>query len=315
MIPTLSLLQRINLREAWKNEASDFTPWLAQPDNLNQLADALGLSELELVQTEYPVGDFKLDILCTDDDGEIIIENQLEKTNHTHLGQIITYAAGIGAKKVIWVAESFRPEHVAALDFLNQNTTSELNFFAVEMTLWRIADSPMAPSFTVVAKPNDWSKSSRESARAAATATPTKLLQHRFWVGWVSYLEANQSPLKPQKPGPKHWLSLSLGRGGFNIGATVNSRENRLGVEIYINHKDSKQYFARLNSQSQTIESKLGFQLDWRELPTKDACRILIYKNNAPLNDENAWSAYYQWLTDTVKKMDQVFRPLVKVLE
>jgi hypothetical protein len=106
MIPNLGQLQRINLREAWKNEASDFTPWLAQTDNLNQLAEALGLSDLELVQTEYQVGDFKLDILCSDDHGEIIIENQLEKTNHTHLGQIITYAAGIGAKKVIWLAES-----------------------------------------------------------------------------------------------------------------------------------------------------------------------------------------------------------------
>ena len=203
MIPNLGQLQRINLREAWKNEAADFTPWLAQPDNLNQLADTLGLSDLELVQTEYPVGDFKLDILCTDDDGEIIIENQLEKTNHTHLGQIITYAAGIGAKKVIWVAESFRPEHIAALDFLNQNTTSELNFFAVEMTLWRIADSPMAPSFNVVVKPNDWSKSSRESARMASTATPIKLLQQKFWIGWIAYLEANKSTIRPQKPGPK----------------------------------------------------------------------------------------------------------------
>ena len=179
-------------------EASDFTPWLAQPDNLNQLADTLGLSDLELVQTEYPVGDFKLDILCTDDDGEVIIENQLEKTNHTHLGQIITYAAGIGAKIVIWVAESFRPEHVAALDFLNHNTTSELNFFAVEMTLWRIADSPMAPSFNVIVKPNDWSKSSRESARMASTATPTKLLQQKFWIGWIAHLEEKKPPIRPQ---------------------------------------------------------------------------------------------------------------------
>ncbi len=314
MIPTLGQLQRINLREAWKNEASDFTPWLAQVENLNQLADALGLSELELVQTEYPVGDFKLDILCTDDDGEIIIENQLEKTNHTHLGQIITYAAGIGAKKVIWVAESFRSEHVAALDFLNQNTTSELNFFAVEMTLWRISDSPMAPSFNVVVKPNNWSKSSRENARVAATATPTKLLQHKFWIGWVAHLEKNKSHLKPQKPGPKHWLTISLGRAGLNIGATINSRENRLGLEVYINHRNAKEYFAQLKSQSQSIESKLGFELDWRELPDKDACRILIYKNDVLLSDEVAWPSYFDWLTDTVFKLDRVFRPLVKSL-
>jgi hypothetical protein len=314
MIPNLSQLQRINLREAWKNEASDFTPWLAQTENLNQLADALGLSDMELVQTEYQVGDFKLDILCSDDDGEVIIENQLEKTNHTHLGQIITYAAGIGAKKVIWLAESFRPEHVAALDFLNQNTTSELNFFAVEITLWRIANSPLAPSFNVVVKPNNWSKSSRESARMAATATPTKLLQQKFWIGWLAHLEANKSSLRPQKPGPKHWLTISLGRSGIQMGAIINSRESRLGIEIYINHQNSKQYFAQLRQQSQDIELKLGFELDWRELPDKSACRIIILKQDSPLDDETAWPSYFLWLTETAHKMDKVFRPLVRVL-
>ena len=161
----LGKLEKLNLRKAWKHESSEFTPWLAQEENLNQLVEALGLAELELVQTEYQVGDFKLDILCTDEGGEVIIENQLDATDHKHLGQILTYAAGVGAKKVIWVAESFRTEHIAALDFLNHNTTSELNFIAVEMTLWRIADSPMAPSFNVVVKPNDWSKINRESAR------------------------------------------------------------------------------------------------------------------------------------------------------
>ena len=152
----LGKLERINLREAWKHEALEFTPWLAQEDNLELLAETLGLVELELVGTEHWVGDFKLDVLCSDDDGQIIIENQLEKTNHSHLGQIITYAAGVGARKVIWLAESFRAEHVAALDFLNQNTTEGLNFFAVEVELWRIGNSPMAPSFNVVVKPNDW---------------------------------------------------------------------------------------------------------------------------------------------------------------
>ena len=139
----LSKLERVPLREAWKHEASDvsdFTPWLAETDNLNALADALGISELVLVATEHWVGDFKLDILCTDGDEQVIIENQLEKTNHAHLGQIIAYAAGVNAKKVIWIAESFRTEHAAALQFLNDNTTDNLNFFAVEVELlenWR----------------------------------------------------------------------------------------------------------------------------------------------------------------------------------
>jgi len=122
----LSKLERVPLREAWKHEANDFTPWLAQEDNLNTLADALGLPDLELVATEHWVGEFKLDILCTSGDDQVIIENQLEETDHKHLGQILAYAAGVGAKKVIWVADSFRPEHASALEFLNDNTTDDL---------------------------------------------------------------------------------------------------------------------------------------------------------------------------------------------
>jgi hypothetical protein len=184
MTPTLGKLQRINLRDAWKHEASEFTPWLAQTENLDLLAEALGLVELELVGSEHWVGDFKLDLLCSDDGGQVIIENQLERTNHNHLGQIITYAAGVGARKVIWLAESFRTEHVAALEFLNQHTTEDLSFFAVEVELWRIGDSPMAPSFNVLVKPNDWTKSSRESAKVATVTTPTKQRQLKFWTEW-----------------------------------------------------------------------------------------------------------------------------------
>lgn len=314
MKPTLAELQRINLREAWKNEATEFTPWLAQPENLSKLSDALGLGDLELVQTEYLVGDFKLDILCSDDEGEVIIENQLEKTNHTHLGQIITYAAGVGAKKVIWVAESFRPEHVAALDFLNQNTTGSLNFFAVEMELWRIADSPMAPSFNVVVKPNDWSKTGRESARAAAATTPTKQRQLKFWTDFVAYLDGKKSPIKPQAPRAQHWLNISLGRAGFALVPTVNTREQRLGVELYISHQNSKEYFQQLSKKRDEIEKRLGFPMDWQELPDSHACRIAVYRPDSSLENEDQWPTYLEWLAQQVSRLAQVFKPVLREL-
>jgi hypothetical protein len=148
--------------------------------NRAALAQALGLSELEAVATEHWVGDFKLDILCTDGDQQVVIENQLAETDHRHLGQILAYAAGVDARKVIWVAESFRPEHVAALQFLNDNTTDDLSFFGVQIELWRIGDSLLAPKFEVVVKPNDWARAGREQARAAASASPTKQLQLKF---------------------------------------------------------------------------------------------------------------------------------------
>lgn len=312
--PPLGKLQRINLREAWKHEAAEFTPWLAHPDNLALLADHLGLTDLEVVGVEQWVGDFKLDILCSDDSGQVIIENQLEKTNHAHLGQILTYAAGVDAKKVIWVAESFRTEHVAALDFLNQHTTEELSFFAVEVELWRIGDSPLAPSFNVVVKPNDWAKTGRENAKAATTTTPTKQRQLRFWTEWSAWLQTKSSSVRPQKPLPQHWTNIALGRSGIHLAATVNSRESRIGMEVYIDHANSKSMFKQLQEQQAAIEAALKVKLQWNELPDGHACRILHVRPESPLEDDAQWPTYFAWLEDAGARMATVFRPLVKAL-
>lgn len=310
----LGKLERISLRNAWSHEAGEFTPWLAQTDNLMLLAESLGLSELELVGTEHPVGDFKVDILCTDDGGKVIIENQLEKTNHTHLGQILTYAAGVGARKVIWLAEAFRTEHVAALEFLNQHTTDELDFFAVEIELWRIGDSPMAPSFNVVVKPNDWAKTGQQNAKAAANMSPTKQRQLAFWTGWQAWLQAKSSPLRTQKPLPQHWTNLALGRSGIHLAATVNSRESRVGMEVYIDHENSKSMFKQLQTHQAEIDAALGIQLEWMELPDGHACRILQVRPESPLESEEQWPSYYAWLEQAALRMSDVFRPLIKQL-
>lgn len=310
----LSKLERVPLREAWKHEASDFTPWLAQAENLDTLADAIGVSELELVAIEHWVGDFKLDILCTDGDDQVIIENQLEKTNHTHLGQIIAYAAGVGAKKVIWVAESFRPEHSAALQFLNDNTTDDLSFFAVEVELWRIGDSPLAPKFEVVVKPNNWAKTGRAQAQAASTASPTKQLQLKFWTALVEHLSAAAPGIRPQKPQPQHWLNNSIGRSGIGLNMIANTRDERLGVELWLLDDKAKKHFANLIAQKADIETKLGFELDWQELPDARACRIASWCPNVAIDDESRWPEYFNWFAQRLVKMDAVLRPIVKAL-
>lgn len=314
MKTTLGKLQRISLRKAWAHEAGEFTPWLAQADNLILLAETLGIDELELVGTEHPVGDFKVDILCSDNGGKVIIENQLDKTNHTHLGQILTYAAGVGARKVIWVAESFRTEHVAALEFLNQHTTDELDFFAVEIELWRIGDSPMAPSFNVVVKPNDWAKTGQQNAKAAATMTPTKQRQLKFWTDWQTWLQAKGSSLRTQKPSPQHWTNIALGRSGVHLAATVNTREKRLGMEVYIDHDNSKDIFRQLKAHQTLVDQALGAQLEWMELPDGHACRILQVRADAALDNESQWPEYFAWLEHAGLRMSEVFRPLVKEL-
>ena len=311
---SLSKLERVPLREAWKHEASEFTPWLAEPDNLNALADALGLSELIRVAIEHWVGDFKLDILCTDGDDQVIIENQLAETDHRHLGQLLAYAAGFGAKKVIWVAESFRPDHATALQFLNDNTTDDLSFFGVQIELWRIGDSPLAPKFEVVVKPNDWAKSGREQARAASTASPTKQLQQKFWTTLIERLARTAPQIRPQKPRPQHWLNNSIGRAGFGLNPTANTRDERLGVELWLNGPEAKKQFSALAAQKADIESRLGFTLDWQELPDSKACRIATWYPQASIGDEDRWDEYLRWIVERLERMDQVLRPIVRAL-
>ena len=314
MTKKLSKLERVPLRNAWEHEASDFTPWLAETENLNALAIKLGLSELVHVATEHWVGDFKLDILCTDGDEQVIIENQLEKTNHSHLGQIIAYAAGVGAKKVIWVAESFRPEHASALQFLNDNTTEDLSFFAVEVELYRIGDSPLAPNFEVVVKPNDWTKSGREQAKAASSTSPTKVLQQKFWMALIDKLASDAPKIRPQKPRPQHWLNNSIGRSGFGLNITANTRDERIGVELWIPGAEAKRHFANLMEKKGEIETKLGFELDWQELPDAKACRIASWYPHASIEDEARWEEYMEWITKRLLKMDEVLRPIVRAL-
>jgi hypothetical protein len=310
----LSKLEQVSLREAWKHEAGEFTPWLAEQDNLDSLAHALGISELELVATEHWVGDFKLDILCTDGDQQVVIENQLAETDHKHLGQILAYAAGVGARKVIWVAESFRPEHIAALQFLNDNTIDELRFFGVQIELWRIGDSPLAPKFEVVAKPNDWAKSGREQARAASSSSPTKQLQLKFWLALVERLATKAPNIRPQTPRAQHWLNNSIGRSGFGLNITANTRDERLGVELWMPGVEAKQRFSNLLAQKDSIEKQLGFALDWQELPDAKACRIASWYPDASIEDQQRWDEYLKWIEERLVVMDRVLRPIVKVL-
>jgi hypothetical protein len=147
----LGRLQKVDLREAWVSEANDFTPWLAQEENLKLLGDTIGI-ELELESQEKSVGPFRADILCKDTvtDNWVLIENQLERTDHTHLGQLLTYAAGLNAVTIVWIAERFTEEHRATLDWLNERTDEKINVFGLEVELWRIGDSPIAPKFNII---------------------------------------------------------------------------------------------------------------------------------------------------------------------
>lgn len=311
----LGKLESIPLREAWENEASQFTPWLAQAENIELLSEALGI-ELEITGTEQSVGSFSADILCKDaaTGQTVLIENQLERTDHTHLGQIITYAAGLNANTVIWISASLREEHRAAIDWLNENTIETLQFFGVEVELWRIGNSPYAPKFNVVSKPNDWSKTVFTAAHnlAVAPLSETKLQQQRYWAALGEVIERSNYGIRPQKPLPQHWTNFSIGRSGMSLAATVNSLEQRIGVELYLSNSEAKEQFKRLEQSKAQVETELGERLDWQQLPERKGARIVLYKQSVDPSDESDWANQHEWLANTLSKFNTVFRPLVK---
>src|SRR5215510_12155532 len=212
----LGRLQKVDLREAWASESSDFTPWLAQEENLKLLGDTIGI-ELELESQEKNVGPFRADLLCKDTatDAWVLIENQLERTDHSHLGQLLTYAAGLDAVTIVWVAERFTDEHRAALDWLNERTDEKINFFGLEVELWRIGDSPVGPKFNIVCKPNDWTRSIQKAAEGELSEH--KQMQFKFWTAFRNFMEEKQSSVRCQKPNPLHWMTHGIGKTGFHM--------------------------------------------------------------------------------------------------
>ncbi len=314
----LGKLESISLREAWESESSQFTPWLALPENISLLSEALAI-ELEVTGQEQSVGAFSADILCKDTGtGQtVLIENQLERTDHTHLGQIITYAAGLNANTVVWISASLREEHRAAIDWLNENTIESLQFFGVEVELWRIGDSPYAPKFNVVSKPNDWSKTVSAAAHnlAVSPLSETKLQQQKYWAALGEFIGRNNLNIRPQKPLPQHWTNFSIGRSGMNLAATVNSIEQRIGLELYLSNSDSKEQFKQLELNKAEVEKNINAKLEWQELPGRKAARIALYKQDVDPTDEKDWVNQHEWLAEQLVKFNAVFRPLVKELK
>ncbi|WOB08252.1 DUF4268 domain-containing protein [Piscinibacter gummiphilus] len=316
MATELGTLQRVELREVWQHEEYHFTPWLAETGNLAALSDAVGL-DLELMGLEVAVGPYAADLVCMDamSNTPVLIENQLAKTDHNHLGQILTYAAGLEAKTVIWVASRFTDEHRAAIDWLNEITHEDWQFFGLEIELWRIGASPPAPRFNVVCRPNDWSRAVREEAAKAEGNSPTRSFQLRFWTSFRDY-RAERKQGAP-KPSAQSWQSFRVGRTGFQLEGVVRHSEQKLAVRLYINCADLpiKGVFRYLEARQGEIHAALGFPLVWDELPEGKGSVVYVVRDNCPLDDEARWPDWHEWLSATIAKMDSVFRPLIRPLQ
>ena len=317
------LSQVVDLRKYWEKEAGDFTPWLAKQENLDLLSDTIGI-DLELVGIEQSVGGFKVDILTkeTDSDKYVVIENQLEKTDHTHLGQLLTYASGYSAKAVIWVAKEICEEHRKALDWLNETTSDDVAFFGVEMELWKIGDSQPAPKFNLVSQPNDWFKTVQQASRSRRL-TETEILRKEFWTELLEYMKTNNAFLRlPNKASTNYYYTLprlhSIGKTRFWIAFVIRSKTKKIDCELCIGGDETrfdnlqKDGFEGLKKDKEVIEQELGAQLKWEE---KHNVRKIVQFTEADIQNKEEWPRLFEWLKERAEAFHNTFSDRVQNLE
>lgn len=314
--PSLGRLTTVHVTDVWENEPRGFTPWLALPHNLNLLCEILGLDELGDVKQEDAVGRFRVDIIARDQDGgTVVIENQFGRTDHGHLGQIMTYLAGQqGRVTVIWIAEHFNEEHRAVIDWLNANSNDDYTFFAVEVEVLRIGTSEPAPWFNVVAKPNIWSRSIR--ARSAETESGELATRHMaYWAAFAEYLQTHTSEFRIKRANKDHWFSFAAGRSGSAISATISvERYKRIGVELYNQRDDTKVIFDALHAQKEEIERQIGTPLEWQRLDSRKATRIVLFRTGEDPANASEWPRQHEWMLAYMLKFRRVFGPRLKAL-
>lgn len=302
----LSRLEEIkDLRTVWPHEALDFTPWLSQDENITLLADAVGL-DITVDETESSVGDFNVDIFAYESgtDRKIIVENQLEDTNHDHLGKLITYASGKSADVVIWVVKHAREEHKAAIEWLNNHTDEKIGFFLCEIKLYRIGYSEPAVKFEVIERPNDWAKEVRKNE----SVNETQQQRYDYWVAFQDYAFQNlkfSGNFSRKKPTLHHWMDFSIGSSACHLAVSQIQKRDALDVELYIS--EDKDLFYALYANREAIELDAGLAFDWRELPERKASRIVIEKN-VNFGDKSQWNAQFNWIVDVMVRMKKTFK-------
>ncbi|WP_199907444.1 DUF4268 domain-containing protein [Nocardioides terrigena] len=306
--PSLGRLAVVPARDVWPHEALDFTPWLL--DNVDVLSDLLGM-DLVLEVAEHPVGGFSLDLKGYDEaTGEtVIVENQLEVSDHTHLGQIITYAAGTDPTTIVWVTTGFRPEHRAAIDWLNQRTDENTRVFGVVIHVVRIGTSEPAPNFELVAQPNDWEKQVKKANSApSANANAKAALYFDFWDQVLTRVRAEHPHWTRGKTTSASYCDTTFGLPGVT-GSMGWSREG-LTAQIYFQAADPALATARFNALSalrEEFEAALGATPIWDPMEGRKASRVYLLSGFTDLADRSQWPAMTEWLIENQVRLRTAF--------
>jgi hypothetical protein len=306
----LATIEKVDIREVWENEARDFTPWLA--DNLQLLGKVLEM-DLEEVKREAGVGRFSLDILARDvgRDRPVVIENQLGVTDHSHLGQLLTYAAGYDANVVIWIAAEFKDEHREALDLLNRRTGEDSQFFGVVVELWKIDESRPAVNFKLVSTPNEWAKQTVGTGRTTGTASERMERYREFFQKLIDVLREKHRFTNAKRGQPQNWYSFSSGKSAFTYGANFNA-DGRARVELYVDSGErerNKRIYEWFANQKESFESNFEEPLKWEPLDSRRGSRISVVRQGSIDDDQKTLEEIHDWMIEKLLAFKQVFGP------
>lgn len=300
-----------NLRIIWDHEAIDFTKWLSMDENLKLLSDELGIN-IKITDTEAWAGDFKVDMIGYEVESgrKLIIENQLERTNHDHLGKIITYAAGHEAEFVIWIVKNFRDEHKLALDWLNEHTDSKINFFGINIELWQIDESRYAPKFSVVSEPNEWKKTLKHSIdKGELSENSLRLLS--FIEGFINFCKEKSSILSLGRPQPATPAYYTIGiktTAGW-IAIKLNSGKKVVKVEYYFKEKDV--YYKFKDEHQTTINEAFKEKVNWDDMEKYKGATVGV-ANNFNIENEATWPQIYEWIKINAEVIQSNFPQLLE---
>ncbi len=299
---SIGRLEPVPIREVWKKEEKDFTPWLER--NIDILAEKLGI-ELSPVEREKKAGMFETDLLAEDQNSDpVIIECQFGKSDHDHLGKVLTYLTQLNAKTVIWLCEDPRPEHIGAISWLNEVAPQDVSFYLIRIESYRIGNSPPAPHFVVLSQPSMEAKTTGQVKKDLAERHKKRL---EFWEGLLGKSRSRGIRLfENVKPSKENWIGTGSGKSGLWYNYVILMHASR--VELYIDTGDgdeNKRIFDQLFSQKKEIEAK-GIPIVWQRLDDKRASRIYVQvSENIGLRDEDKWDKLQNDMIDTMVKFEE----------
>lgn len=306
--PEFRELEPQDVRDFWEHEAHEFTPWLAESirdEDASHLEDVLGL-DLELKEIEKSVGKYSVDILAEviDDGRQIVIENQLEASDHDHLGKCIAYAAGVDADIIVWISPQFNDEHKDAFQWLNKNSREGVDLFAVRLEVWRIGDSPPAVRLNPIEDPSEWKEKAK---RSEGELSDTKKLQEEYWTQFRDLIEERDTPLRARKPKPQHWYNNPIGKSGFGLSFTTNTKTDCIYCTLVI--YDDAEAFEQFLSQKDEIEDEIGANLSWTGPDDSKAKRErgkITISREADISKDD-WTEHHEWMIKFGERFHDVF--------